>query len=121
MPETVAVLGASPNPDRYAHKAMTALAAHGHTVIPVNPNHDHIDGQPCHPTLAHVDPPLDTITVYLRPDILRRVLDDIAAARPARVILNPGTEDEDAARRLTAAGIHVQTACTLVLLRSGQY
>ena len=37
MPETVVVLGASPDRSRYGNRAVRALLDHGHTVIPVYP------------------------------------------------------------------------------------
>ena len=89
--------------------------------MPVNPNHDEIDGQRCLHSLPASDGVFDTVTVYVRPAVLRRALDDIIGARPARVILNPGTENEAPIARLRTAGIRTQTACTLVLLRSGRY
>jgi len=38
------VLGASPNPDRYAYKAVISLLANGHTVAPVGIKKGHING-----------------------------------------------------------------------------
>ena len=37
------------------------------------------------------------------------------------MIFNPGTENPGAYDRLKEAGIKVQEACTLVLLKTGQY
>jgi len=45
----------------------------------------------------------------------------MVAARPRRVIFNPGSESPELKRRLEAAGIRVQWECTLVLLASGRY
>ena len=40
--ETVAILGASPKPDRYAYQAMQLLREYGHRTIPINPAFDEI-------------------------------------------------------------------------------
>ena len=90
MTETVAVLGATDNPNRFAYRAMLALTEHGHKVLPINPFHDEIDGTRCYQDLAACAGELDTITVYVRPSILRGLVKDIVAAQPRRVILNPG-------------------------------
>ena len=121
MPETVAILGASPDPARFSHMAQRALLQHGHTPVPVNPRYDRIDGIRCLPDLDSIDRPVDTLTVYVRPGILQPMIDDIIRLEPARVILNPGTESDKAAARLESAGIRVQQACTLVLLDTGRF
>jgi hypothetical protein len=41
--------------------------------------------------------------------------------KPARVIFNPGTENQEFAQQLEAQGIETIEACTLVMLRTGQY
>lgn len=121
MHETVAILGASNETGRYSHKAKVALTEHGHITVLFNPNHDKIDGQKCFQSLAAYEGKIDTITVYVRPSILRGLVAEIIHARPERVILNPGTEDDAVVQMLKAAGIDVQIACTLVLLSSNQY
>ena len=35
--KTIAVVGASPNPDRVSHQIMLILMEHGYDVIPINP------------------------------------------------------------------------------------
>ena len=121
MQETVAILGASDKAERFAHKALVVLVEKGHIPLPVNPNHDTIDGHQCIQSLADYKGTIDTVTVYVQPSILRTLVDDIVAVHPDRVILNPGTEDDAVIERLRSAGIRVQIACTLVLLNTNQY
>ncbi len=121
MPETVAVLGASPKPERYSHRAVRLLQEHGHRVIPVNPGHDRIDGLPVARRLADIHDPVDTVTVYLSPDMLTRLMPELIALKPGRVLFNPGSESDTLAKALTEAGIPNENVCTLVLLRTGQY
>ena len=71
--------------------------------------------------LTDISTPLDTVTVYLRPELLTPLLDDLVAARPRRVILNPGTESPQVVQRLQAEGIPVEQACTLVMLNLDQF
>lgn len=119
--ERVAILGASDDPGRYAHRALRALRAHGHTVLPVNPQLQCIDGVGVAPHISSVAGPIDTITVYLRPALSEPLADEIIEARPRRVIFNPGAESPTLRARLEAEGIVVQWQCTLVLLREGRY
>jgi len=121
MTETVAILGASKNQSRYANKAQRFLIEKGHTTIPINPKYDKIDGIKCYPNLASCSQNIDTITVYVRPPILSTLVQDIIQSSPYRVILNPGTINENAINQLEKAGIEIQMACTLVLLRTSQF
>ncbi len=118
--ETVAVLGASDNPERYAYKAIQLLRQHGHTVVPVNPTIGKIGDLDVLPSLRNV-PHAETLTLYLGPARLLPLKDDIVALRPGRVIFNPGTESPEVQAALTAAGIPWLEACTLVLLNTGQF
>ena len=119
--ETVVVLGASPDPERYSHKAMQLLEAHHHEVVPVSPVYREIDGQAVHASLAGVGKPVDTLTLYLSPKRLVPLTDEIVALRPGRVIFNPGTESPELQSALDAAGIPWLEACTLVMLRTQQF
>ncbi|MCE0493148.1 CoA-binding protein [Vibrio salinus] len=121
MSEVVAILGASSKPGRFANKAQIKLQEHGHTVVPINPKESDINGVKCFTSLTDYPEKLDTVTVYVGPKILETLLSDIIKAKPTRVILNPGTESEACRLKLTAAGIKVQEACTLILLDTGSY
>lgn len=119
--QTVAILGASPNPERYAHKALCKLQEHGHKVVLVNPGHEQIDGLPVLKSLGDIAEPIDTLTVYLGPERLRERIQDILHLRPNRVIFNPGSELPELMEELDKHHIpHVQ-ACTLVLLATNQF
>lgn len=119
--ETVAVLGASDKPDRYSNKAMHMLNGKGHQVIAINPAKTELDGFPAVANLAALQQPVDTVTVYVRPELSDAQADDLLALKPKRVIFNPGTENEALAERLEAAGIATENACTLVLLSTNQF
>lgn len=119
--ETAVVLGASPDASRYSNKAMRLLSAHGHHVIPVSPLYTDIAGTPVLRSLDEVSKPVDTLTLYLSPRRLVPLADAIVRLRPKRVIFNPGTESPELQEKLDAAGIPWEEACTLVMLRTGQY
>jgi predicted CoA-binding protein len=120
-PLSVAVLGASDQPDRFSYQAVAALLAQGHAVFPVTPKNISLPPLTVYQTLADVPRPLHTITLYVNPLRLEAVVDEIIAAKPDRVIFNPGTEHPEIERRFQDAGIEVMEACTLVLLRTGQF
>ncbi len=121
MSETVAILGASPNPERYAHKALVRLQSAGHKVVLVNPAHDMIDGLPVVKSLEEISEPVDTVTIYVGADKISAFAQSILHLRPRRVIFNPGTENREVMEMLEKNGINVVQACTLVLLATKQF
>ncbi len=120
-PERVVILGASDKPDRYAHKAQLMLAEHGHEVVPVHPRLQNIEGVSVVPDLSSVTGAVDTVTMYVGPAISSGLTEKLIALKPKRVLFNPGSENPTLASALNAAQIATEEACTLVLLRTGQY
>ncbi len=121
MHQTVAVLGASANPERYSHKALSLLLEYGHRVFPVHPKVQEILGIPVKSRLSAITEKVDTISIYVNQNICKEHLTDIIALKPKRVILNPGTESEEIKSTLLKNNISVQEACTLVLLKTNQF
>ena len=119
--ETVVVLGASPKPERYSNQAVRALVEHGHRVIPVHPLLKKIAGVVAVPALSSVKDQVHTLTLYVGPERGQELLQDVINLGPDRVIMNPGTESDEIEEELNARGIAVLRACTLVMLRTGQF
>ena len=119
--ETVAILGASPKPDRYAFKAFRMLREHGHKPIPINPAFDEILGEKCYSKIGDAPQPIDTVTMYLGEPRSTPLMDEIIAAKPRRIIMNPGAENFALAEKAEEAGIEVVEGCTLVMLQTGQF
>lgn len=119
--ETVVVIGASTNPERYSNKAIKMLLEYGHKPIPVAPARTEVEGLKAYASPTDVSGPVDTVTMYVGPARQGALLDGIIGLKPKRVIFNPGTENTEAYERLHAAGIETTEACTLVLLRTRQF
>jgi predicted CoA-binding protein len=119
--ETVAILGASPKPERYAYKAMEMLEEYGHRPVPINPAFDEIRGKKCYPNISDAPGPIDTVTLYLGETRSTPLIDEIISAKPRRLIMNPGAENDALATQAEKAGIEVVEGCTLVMLRTGQF
>ena len=119
--ETVAILGASPKPDRYAYKAFRMLRDYGHRAIPINPAFEDILGEKCYPKIADAPQPIDTVTMYLGEARSNPLIDEIISAKPRRIIMNPGAENSELAAKAEEAGIEVVEGCTLVMLQTGQF
>jgi predicted CoA-binding protein len=118
------VLGASPNPERYAYEAVVRLLSKGHEVVPIGIRQgktagdlDIINGMPL---IENVH----TITLYISPDVQHEYYDYIMnTIQPKRIIFNPGTENPELLKLIKERGlkIEVEIACTLVMLNLGMY
>jgi predicted CoA-binding protein len=117
----VVVLGASPKPARYANRAVRELMAGGYIVIPVHPKIREIEGLPVVHTLTTIRERVHTLTLYVGPERSRGLADGIVRLNPGRVILNPGTESDELEAQLRSRHIACLHACTLVMLRTGQF
>lgn len=120
----VAVLGASNRPERYSSMCMTLLAEKGHRAIPVNPRETMVHGQYCYQDLKELKknhPNLDTLTLYVNPEISSSMQKDILDLAPRRVIFNPGSENGALEAVLKKQGVECVEACTLVMLRTNQF
>jgi hypothetical protein len=119
--ERVAILGASADAERFANKAQRMLKEHGHAVVPVSAKEQVIDGEAVAASLAAIEGPVDTLTLYVRAAISSQQEADILALAPRRVVFNPGTENPALEDTLRGAGIECVEACTLVMLRTGTW
>jgi predicted CoA-binding protein len=114
------VIGASLNPDRYAHKAVVALQSHDLKVIAYGLRHGTIKDTVIN-TKWNPQWKVDTVTLYINAARQGAFIDSIISLKPRRVIFNPGTENVIFYQKLTEARIPYMEACTLVLLATGQY
>jgi len=117
----VVVLGASPKPERYSNQAVAMLKEHAYEVIPVNPSGISIYDLSTRKGLNEIKVPVETLTMYVGAKISSVQKDAILKLNPERVIFNPGTENPELETALENNGIKVIHACTLVLLRTGQF
>lgn len=117
----VAIIGASPKPDRFANRAQRMLMSYGHPVLPVAPAGRSVLDVPGCARLSDFPGPVDTVTLYVGPQRLGPIAEEILAKRPRRVIFNPGTESPEHRAAFDAAGIETLEECTLVMLRAGRF
>lgn len=114
------VFGASINPARYSNKAMKMLKEYGHPISAIGGRENEFDGTKIlagHPTLEEID----TITMYMGEARQSEHEEYLLSLKPRRIIFNPGAENISLSKKASEQGIEVIEACTLVMLRTGQY
>ena len=104
---TIAVVGASSNPDRSSNGIMRKLLTVGYHVIPVNPNEKEVLGQRAYASLSEVPVPVDIVDVFRRAEYTPAVADEAVKIGAKVLWLQSGIESEEAARRATAGGLKV--------------
>ncbi|MEK6482233.1 CoA-binding protein [Catalinimonas sp. 4WD22] len=116
------VVGASPNPSRYAYRAAHMLSRFGHEFIPLSIKRGSVAGEEImdlreKPVISEID----TLTLYIGPQHHEEWMDYWLSLSPKRIIFNPGTENPEFMEKAKAQGIEVVSGCTLVMLQTGIY
>lgn len=109
--KTVALLGASPNPDRPSNSVMRFLLSKGYRVFPVNPGQagKEIHGQKVYGKLADIPKPVDMVDVFRAAEYLDGVVEEaLALPQKPKVIWGQlSVRDDDAAAKAESAGVKV--------------
>ncbi|GHB23612.1 CoA-binding protein [Mongoliitalea lutea] len=121
MKKTV-IIGATPNPSRYAYVVAEMLHERKIPFVPVGIKSGTVFGEEIlnlreKPSITDVH----TVTLYVGPDNQKEWYDYIISLKPQRIVFNPGTENPELMNLAKAAGVDVWPACNLVLLSTGQF
>lgn len=114
------IIGASTNPSRYANIAAKRLLEKGHQIVQIGSRAGDVQGNKIlldRPEIKDID----TVTLYVNPEIQKNYYSYILGLHPKRIIFNPGTENAELLDLASKSNIEVTEACTLVLLSIGQY
>ena len=114
MPMTVAIVGASNDRHKFGNKALRAFQAEGHTVIPINPREDYVEGVKAYASVLDVPGPIDMATVYVQPEVGTTLLDEFEQKRIPEIWINPGAEDDELMAEARRRGLNVIFACSIV-------
>lgn len=116
------VLGASLKPNRYSNIAINMLRNYHIEVVAIGLRNGIVNDVEIITSTNHLKAQnIDTITLYLNAKRQQLYYDFILNLKPRRVIFNPGTENLELIKLLEKHHINYEIACTLVLLRTGQY
>ena len=104
---TIAIVGASSNPDKESYGIMQKLQRSGYRVIPVNPRETEILGERSYPSLINVPERIDIVDVFRRAEDTPGIADEAVTIGAKALWLQTGIVSEDAAARAKAGGLTV--------------
>ena len=109
---TIAMVGASSNPDKASHGIMRKLQQSGYRVIPVNPRETEVLGERSYASLAEIPERVDIVDVFRRAEDTPPIADEAVKIGAKALWLQTGIVNEDAATRAKAGGlVVVMDAC----------
>ncbi len=114
------VLGASPNPGRYAHKAVKSLLRHDYDVLALgfrSGKIKEVEIQTGKPELHDID----TVLLYVGPERQPEYYDYLLELKPRRIIFNPGTFNREFIAMADKQGIQTVVDCALALINAGEF
>jgi predicted CoA-binding protein len=114
MGKTVAVVGASSDRNKFGNKALRAFQAEGHTVIPINPNEQEVEGLKTFASVLDVPGAIDMATVYVQPETAMRLLDEFEQKGIPEVWINPGAESDEMIATARKRKTKVIFACSII-------
>ncbi|EDL56080.1 CoA-binding protein [Gimesia maris] len=113
--QTVAIIGASADRQKYGNKSVRAHLKQGYEVFPIHPTETSLEGLTVYPSLSEVPVAhLDRISVYVPPQIGISLLEEIQAKGADEVWFNPGSESPELLRRASELGLDIIRACSIV-------
>ncbi len=116
MPKTVAIVGASNDRSKFGNKALRAFQAEGHTVVPINPHEQDVEGVKAYRSVLDVPGAIDMATVYVQPDVGTALLDEFERKRIPEIWINPGAESDELMAEASRRGLNVIFACSIVAI-----
>ncbi len=114
------VLGASPNPVRFSHKAVKSLLRHNKKVVAVGYKKGEIVDEEILVGQPHIEN-IHTVSIYMGSSRQSDYYDYIISLKPKRVIFNPGTVNPEFMGRLKNEGIEPVSECMLVMLSDDEF
>lgn len=111
---SVAVIGASSDPDKPSHKAVVAFRDSGFEVYPVNPNATEVAGLKCFDRVGDLPVTmLDRVALYVPASVGVAVLGDLSQLAIGEIWAAPGADDPAVIQAARRMGLPVYRLCPL--------
>ena len=107
--KSIAIVGASANPDRDSFKVMQFLQGYGFEIFPVNPNlvNTKILGQECYSSLEVIEQDIDMVDVFRDIKFIPSIANEAVKIRAKILWVQEGLYSEEAEAIAKKAGLKV--------------
>ncbi len=104
---TIAVVGASPDPDRTSNHVFTYLKNHGYRVIPVNPMANEVSGEKCFPSLNAIPEKVEIVDIFRRSEECVPLVEEAIKIGAKVIWMQEGVVNGEAQAKALHAGLTV--------------
>jgi len=94
LSETIAVVGASNNPEKFGYKVVQALKEVGAKIYPVNPKAKEILGLRTYEKLSEIEAEVGTVVFIVPPAVAFEVMNEVVSLGIKRAWFQPGSESK---------------------------
>ena len=109
---TIAVVGASNDPEKYSHEVASYLMEQGYRIIPVNPSEGEVLGERAYDTVDQIPEQVDVVDVFLPPEKTPKIAEDAVQAGAKALWLQEGIENEQTRQIAEEGGLaYVEDRC----------
>jgi hypothetical protein len=96
--KTLAVVGASRDPQSFSGRAYDELKGKGYKLYPVNPNAETVGGDKCYSSVSALPEKVGGALLFTKPGVTETVVREAAAAGIRRLWIQQGAQDEASLR-----------------------
>ena len=104
---TIAIVGASSNPEKDSFKVMKFLIDYGYEIFPVNPNEISILGRKCYSSLKKIEEKIDMVDVFRAKNFVLDIAKETIKINADILWLQEGIVDEESYALANNAGLKV--------------
>ncbi len=111
--KNIAIVGASPNPQKDSNKVTKYMIEAGYNVFPIYPKEDTILGRKVYRSLLDIDKEVDIVVCFRKPNAIDAIVDACIQRGDVKVLWTQlGIVNNEAAQKAKDAGINVvQNLC----------
>jgi len=114
--KTIAMIGASSNPEKTSHGIMKKLQSVGYHVIPVNPNEAEILGEKCYASLKDIPFQIDLVNVFRKAETTVPIASEAINIHAKALWLQLGIVNEETSAIAKQGGLTVvMDSCIAVM------